>query len=247
MLLTDIATRFRKGLFIGVIASAAAFPYLYFQTLGPWAKPISRDWSPNISPAVILYYQFSLLVAAVLISAVIGTFLSEKYSLPDIGADRDETLLFLKRWSGWAIIGGLIFGWLMHDRTFYIVVPTLGGLDMYPRNIPMSAMLILHNAVMKEVVLRYGMVTLAVGLFGKNRSDFAVVITSLIAPLFAFRQLMFVEYPALDVLSFLSMIWTLALNLALGLIYVRKGLAATMSMRACIDFRFIVYQILGAV
>ena len=89
MLITDIANRTRKGLFIGLIAALAAAPYLYYQSLGPWGGAIIREWGRNASPVLIFAFQFSLLGTISLICGIIGAFLSEKYALPGIGAGRE--------------------------------------------------------------------------------------------------------------------------------------------------------------
>ena len=245
-MMADIAARLRKALWLTAFASVTAFPYIFYQTMGPWAEPIARDWGVKGESGTIFSFQFSLLIAVGFLCCVIGFFLSERYNLPGLG-DIRETNRAVYRWGGWAAIGGLIVGWVLHDRTFYRVVSSGLGIELYPRSVLWSAALVLYTSIMKEIIFRFGMLTLMAGLFRGRFNYLAVILTTVFAAAFSLREFQFVDYPKLDIYIFLAVAWSLVSNAVSGVVFIKKGLWPTIAIRACMDSRYIVFPLLGMV
>ncbi|GEM_PF-2318650 len=246
MLSTDVAGRLRNGLLLGIVTALAAFPYLFHQSMGAWSAPIARDWGVGGEAGTIFAFEFSLLLGVIFMCSIIGVFLSERYNLPGFGKARDAYQIAY-RYGAPALLFGLVVGWLLHDRTFYQVVPAETGIDLYPRNVLWSVALLLNVSVMKEMVFRFGVLTLAAGLFRGRRPILAVVLTAVFAASFSVRELLFVDYARLDAQVWYCVIWSFISNIILGMVFVRKGLLSSMSLRACVDMRFVLYPILGMV
>ena len=246
MMIADIAGRLHKGLWLTAVAAITSFPYLFYQTLGPWSGPIARDWGIKGEAGTVFAFQFSLLAAIALLCAIIGVFLSERYNLPGFGDPRESYRAVL-RYGGLAAIGGLIVGWTLHDRFFYQIVPENVGIELYPRSVLWSVSLVMYTSIMKEMIFRFGMLTLMAGLFRGKYHYLAVVLTSIFASAFSLREFQFVDYPKLDINVWLCVAWSLISNFVSGLVFIKKGLWPTMAIRACIDSRYIIFPILGMV
>lgn len=231
---------------IGIAAVLAAFPYTYIQSHGSWAVPIARDWGESVPPGLVFAFQFSLLTTIALISAFTGSLLHDRYKLPGLGEPREAYRTFIK-WGGWAAVAGIFLGWFLHDRFFYAVVPAKTGIYMYPKDIFTSATLVVQTVFTKEVIFRFGLLTLAVGLFRGKHNTLAVILTALFAPALSLRQLLFVDYAFFDFHTVSTLIWSLSLNLLVGFIYVKKGLFSTMTVRMCVDLRYLIYPLLGMI
>jgi hypothetical protein len=214
--------------------------------MGSWSSAISRDWGDKIDPGTVFLFQFSLTAGVIFICAMVGAFLAERYKLPGLGAPKDAYRT-VYRYGAPALLAALVIGWLLNDRFFYQVAPAYSDVNLFPRGILWCAALVLHNAVMREVVLRFGMLTLVAGLFGGKRPMVAVIVTATFASVLSVRQFIFVDYPIIDHYVWFSTIWSFLLNIAVGTAYVKKGLWAAMSMRACLDARFVLYPLLGMV
>jgi len=245
-MISQVASRFRTGLWLGILASAACFPYAFHQSMGSWSDAISRDWGDKIDSGTVFLFQFSLTVAVILICAMIGAFLAERYKLPGLGSPL-EAYLTAYRYGAPALLAALLIGWRLNDRFFYQVAPAYSDVSLYPHEILWCVALVFHNAIMREVVLCFGMLTLVAGLFRGKRPMIAVVITAVFTAVLSIRQLVFVGYPMLDHFVWFSIIWSFLLNMVVGTVYIKKGLWAAMSMRACLDARFVIYPLLGMI
>ena len=231
---------------MGIVASAASFPYLFYQSMGPWSASIARDWGVTGEAGTIFVFQFTLLAAVVFICSITGVFLAERYNLPGFGKPRDVYNI-VYRYGAPTLLFGMIAGWLLHDHTFFKVVPLDTGIYLYPRKILWSATLLLHNSGANELVFRFGVLTLAAGLFRGKHHYLAVFLTSFFITVLSIRELHFVDYARMDARVWCCVIWSLLSNVMLGVVYVRKGLWAAMSLRACLDARFLLYPVLGMV
>lgn len=246
-LLNDILTKLRSSLLLTIAATAVSFPYVFLQTMGPWAKAIARDWGMKGEAGTVFMFHFALLAAATFLCAVIGVFLAGKYNLPGFGSPKDAATLFRRR-GAWAIAGGLILGYFLHDRTFYRIIPEQTGINLYPEGWISLVSLVLHTSISRETVFRFGFVTLLAGLFrGKRGQIAAVLLVAAFASYLAVRQFYFVGYYEFDGLVVASVAWTFLLNALTGMVYVRKGLWSAATVRACVDLRFLIYPALGLV
>ncbi len=244
-LLNDILIKLRTGLLLTIAASAVSFPYIFLQTMGPWSEAIARDWGVEGEAGTVFMFQFSLLVAITFLCAVIGVFLASKYGLPGFGSLKDAFKVF-RRWGAWAIVGGLVVGYFLHDRTFYRVIPQETGFYLYPDGWISLVSMVLHTSVLRELVFRFGFVTLLAGLFeGRKGQVAAVLLVAAFASYLAVRQFSFVGYFGFDGLVAASLAWSFLLNALTGMVYVKKGLWSAITVRGCIDFRFLIYPALG--
>jgi len=246
-LLNDILIKLRRSLLLAIAASVVSFPYIFLQTMGPWSEAIARDWGAGGEAGTVFMFQFSLLAAVTFLCAVIGVFLAGKYGLPGFGSPKNAAAIF-GRWGGWAIVGGLLLGYSLHDRIFYRVIPEKTGFNLYPREWISLMSLVLHNSVLKETVFRFGFVTLLAGLFrGKGGHVTAVLLVAVFASCMALRQFYFAGHLEFDAPVVASVTWSFLLNVLTGMVYVKKGLWPAMTVRACVDLRFLIYPALGLV
>jgi len=217
-----------------VIALVAAIPYIRYLL----ETAIGRGILGVEAASGVFVTDLLLLGILLFLCALVGLAFAPRYRLPGLGLSkrlvRDFPLL---------VFGGLALAALtffLFDRFFYAVSP-----GSYPTSPLMLFCLPVKGAVTDEVILRLGMLTLAVGLL-KHRGAGVILIAAL-ASLMSLRYFQFLGIPmgfnyimiAHLALSFLG-------NVALGYLYISRGLMHAMILKAAYGSRYLAVAVVLA-
>lgn len=229
---------------LSFMASAAMFLYSALQYHSAW-KPKIDDYAGGQNAGVNLFLASVLLATlSAFICAAVGSFLSKRYNLPGEGDLKDLPRL-------WKLYlpAGLIampLGYFMHDRIFLMGTAVHGWAPIVPDSLPKAGAQMLHGVFFKEVVFRFGMLTLFAGLFRGNRNWWAVGGTAAFTAGMSIKELSFAGHAVgYDLTTLSAFGWALIINAALGAVYIKKGLWPAMALRACIDIRYFIYPFLN--
>ena len=236
----ETAMRIRRTLLLGFVASAAMFLYSTLQYQSVWKLKID-DYAGGPSSGFKLFLaNVFLATLSAFICAAAGTFLSKRYNLP--GEGDPEGLPRLWRLYLSAGLIAMPLGYFMHDRIFLVGTAVHGWPSIIPDSFTGAGAQILHGVFFKEVVFRFGMLTLFAGLFRGNRNWWAVGGTAAFMAGMSMKELSFAGHAVgYDLITLSTFGWALIINAALGAVYIKKGLWPAMALRACIDIRYFIY------
>lgn len=240
----ETSQRLTKTLLLGLTSCAATFLYLGHITAGPWGATIRlKTGSPHAAFHLFLAH-FAFAAFCIFVCSGIGFWLSGRYRVPGAGEIRDIKPLL----PYFVLAGFMAFppGYFLHDRIFILGNREHGWPAMIPNGVGWSLSYIAYGALLKEVVFRFGLITLLSGLFRGRHPSWAVGVVAVFAAGLSMRELAFAGHsPEYDLVTFSVFLWALIFNAALGAAYVKKGLWATIALRVCIDLRFVVYAIIA--
>ena len=185
----------------------------------------------------VLIMELSLLFIVCLLSAIVGFSYSIKFQLPGFGDLRGFTetipLLLLVG----VVMGGLTY--LIFDRHFFYISPA-----SYPKDILYLVSCPFKVAFTNEVILRFCMVTLAVGIL-KNRLG-GVILVSIFASIFTMKYFQFLDldYP-FNYFFITQFFISFFGNFILGYLFVTQGLIYSMSLHFLFGTRlaFVVWML----
>lgn len=235
--------KFRNTLLLSTFSILSAFIYLEHQVNYAWGTHLAKDFGGLESAYSLFLGEFALAAIAVFLCAGVGFFLSERYRLPGMGRFSE-----LKKLLPYFFVVSLplaFIAYFLHDRIF-IEGARRGLPAMLPEDILWSVVFLIYSVLLKETVLRFGLVTLGSGFFRGRHPLRAVGVAAVFSAGLGLRELGFAGMtPAYDLTTIGAFTWALLFNLCLGFVFVRKGLWASMSLRVFVESRTIVYAIIG--
>lgn len=239
---TEFGKRLKRAFLLWFASSAAAFLYIGHQVTEPWREKITEHAGGAHAGFQFFLAEFAFSSFALLVCSIVGFTLSERYKLPgtgDVKGLRGLWSIILPA----AFLGGLL-GLFLHDRTFAEGAQLHGWPQMLPEGIRWSLAFIVYDALTKEVLMRFGILTLFAGFFRGKHPWWAVMGTAIFAAGLSMKELSFPGHsPDYDWVTVSVFAWALIFNLALGAIYIKKGLWASMCLRALVDMRFLIIAI----
>ena len=241
---TDVANKIRNTLFLGLASSVVVFIYLDHQVRISWSAALIRKFGNPDAAREAFLAEFLLASMSVFVCAGVGFFLARRYRLPGMGDIRE-----LRRFVPWLILAGLSaspVAYFLHDRVFLVGAREKGCVEMIPGGIGWSLVFVAYGVLFKEVIFRFGLMTLISGLFRGRRPWLAVGGITVFAAGLSLRELGFAGHmPENNLITLSVFIWALIFNAALGAACVKKGLWGAMALRICVDLRFVLYAVLG--
>ena len=217
-----------NALFFAGLATLVTVPYFYYLM-----KTIVRgDLAGTISGRHhFLPLQLFLLFIVCLLSAVVGFTFGKRYELPGLG-----TLQGYKKDLPWLLIIGAVLmmaSYLFFDRYFYLLSPGAYHEEyIYLIAIPFK------GAVTEELILRFGLVTIGVGIC-RNRYA-GVVLVAIFATLLSIRYFTFIGVDiAFSYIFVVSVIITFLVNCILGYLFVTRGLAYAMTVKLVYALKYV--------
>ena len=238
------AQKLKNTVWLGLLSTAVAFLYLGHQVNSSWGKAIEKRFGSHQAPFDIFLAEFLLAAVPVFICSGVGFFLSERYRLPGLGDVRHilkHIPLFLL-----ASIVAMPLAYFLHDRIFILGTRDLGWPAMIPEGPGWSFAFLAYSALFKEVIFRFGLLTMIAGFFRGRHPWWAVGAVAAFTAGLSMRELTFAGHVVgYDLMTFSTFLWALLFNAALGAAYIREGLWVSMTLRVCIDFRFVLYGLLG--
>jgi hypothetical protein len=227
---TTTQTRLRQAAVLTAVGVLAAAPYLHYMTAVA-RRHGARVEIPAVSARQILTTDFVMLMLLLVITSLVGCFLSRRYKLGGLGSRQQlgEALRYV-------VPGGLIFSaatYLLFGRHFAVEVP-----GYYPITIGWALVMPIKAALFEETVARFGMMTVLAGL--TRRPWLANVLQAVFFTTLNLKTFAFYGVTA-DTVIYASLVLTLGIHLSLGAIYARYGLIAAALMHLLIDLKFVLH------
>lgn len=233
-------TKFRTVLFHAFILSLICTLFTIPSFHHMLVESMQSDPAPvfKYDYRLVLMMELFMLFFTCFLSSVSGFSLRQKYDLPEIW-DYGH----LKKWFPVLILTGIGMGgmtFFLFDRHFYFISP-----ESYPSSPLYVISRPFKLAFTNEVILRFGLVTILVGLF-KNKIV-AVTLVSLFASFLTMKYFRFmgIDYPYNDFFQIQFFI-SFTANFLLGLCYIKLGLFYSMALHFLFGWRLLfVVLILG--
>lgn len=223
-----------QAMILTVIALLAVIPYIRYLL----ETAMGRGKMGLEAASGVFVTDLLLLGILLFLCSLVGLSFSPRYHLPGLGLSKrlvhDTPLL---------VFGGLVLAALtffLFDRYFYVI-----SSGSYPTSPLMLFSLPVKGAVTDEVILRLGMLTLAVGLL-KHRGAGVILIAAL-ASLMSLRYFQFLGIPlGLNYVIVAHLVLSFLGNLVLGYLYVSRGLMHAMILKAVYGSRYLAVALLLA-
>jgi hypothetical protein len=210
------------------VATLVTIPYVHYLI-----KTVDRgnlSGSIPVSPNFIIF-QILMLFAISLLSAIVGITFGRRYALPGFGIFRNyiqDLPKLIAAGSGLMIISFVFF-----DRYFFNLSP-----GSYPKEYFYLMAIPFKGAVAEELILRFGLVTIGVGIC-KNRFA-GVALVSVFATLLSIRYFTFIGMDvAFSYIFVAQVVLTFLINGFLGYLFVTRGLAYAMTIKFVLGFKYL--------
>ncbi len=173
--------------------------------------------------------DYTLFVPLLVISSLVGCFLSRRYRLGGLGSRQQ-----LRKAAGLVVGGGLamaVLSYLVIGRHIAAAIP-----GFFPVGLGWALILSLRGALVEETVARFGMMTIFCGLV--RRPWLANVLQAVFFTFVSVKALDFLGITS-PLLVCASLGLTFGLHLVLGAVYARYGLIAASLMHFMVDLKFV--------
>jgi hypothetical protein len=210
----------------------AGIPYLYY--MGSLAD--LRASSLPVSGSQMMAGDLLLLALLLVISSLVGCFLSRRYHLAGLGEYKQ-----LKRAAGFLVLGGLVLGtfsYLTFGRWFAAQVP-----GIFPQHVGWALLLLPKGALLEETVTRFGMMTILAGL--ARRPWLANLLQASFFTGVNLKLIFFFGIPVDAPLVALGLAGSFLAHLVFGAIYARYGLVAAMLVHLAADLKLVLHACLS--
>ena len=218
-----------KSSILAICSTVFAVPYFHHLVfLSPRMAPLAL----RLGLRGFLVMELSLLFILCLLCATVGFSFSERRQLPGLG---DKTGL-IESFPRILLLGAVMtaLSYLLFDRFFYRLSPA-----SYPDNLLYLASFPFKAAFTEEVILRAGLVTIAVGIVRNKMAG--VVLASAAAALFTLKYFQFIGMGfRLNYIFVTHMILSFLANLVLGYLFVTRGLLYSMALNFLLGMRYAV-------
>ena len=208
--------------------------YIHYVTNVAFTDRVREHYPHSVS--TILREDLGALAVLVVMTALVGSFFSERYRLGGLGKPREI-------WAqlGWKIgLLGLLMS-LISYLGFGLAISNLVP-GYYPTELRWACVVVLKGVFFDEVVARYGMMTIAQGVVRRTwiaNGVQAVFFTSLV-----FKSLPFYGLDVGFTPYFVAGLMTgLGSHLVFGWFYARHGLLSAMALHFVVDLRFIAHAL----
>jgi hypothetical protein len=216
-----------KSAALAVPAALLAIPYFYF-LLFDFPR---RSGPDSLQKAqALLWGQTAMIFVICLLSGFAGAVFTRRLSLPGLGD--------IRRWkkeAPYLAAAGLalmLFIYLTFDRYFYAVSP-----GFYPDLSLYMVLLPLKGAFTEELILRYGLVTIAVGIC-RHRYGGAALVAGF-ATILSLEFFQFAGIPLeWNYICIMQLILAFLANFILGAVFVTRGLLAAMTIKLMLEMRY---------
>lgn len=236
--MSEVQQRLRRAGWVAGAAYLVQAPYLVYLTRVAYPDVLAKR-VPALGAEELLRLELLRIAVLVVLAALVGAFLSVRNGLPDLG-DRSQ-LRGAAPWIG----GAALLSILSHAVVGSQVAAALPG--QYPCELRWALVTMLKGAVFDEVIARYGMMTIVMGVV--RRVALANVLQATFFAGVGARALFFDAGgagPGLDALTLASVGTSWLVNLACGHVYARHGLYAAIGVHLAIGLRFPAHALTAA-
>jgi hypothetical protein len=226
---TDMLGVLAKSLALAIAATLFTLPYFHYLI-----SEISyrQGLTQSADSFIILLTQLLLLFILTFLSAMVGFSFSNRYKLHGLGDPRALVSSLPLMVAGGAVITGLSY--FFFDRFFFEISPA-----SYPRDTLFLLSYPFKRALTDEIILRFCLVTIAVGLF-KSKSA-GVIFVSAFAAIATVKYFHFIDLPVgLNTIFFTQLFIGFWVNLLLGYLFVARGLLYSMSLGFIFGMKYLI-------
>jgi len=217
----EIRRVFIKSLALSVCCTLSAIPYFYHLLfIAPMIAMASLPL--GIGLRGFLFMELFILFLLCLLSALVGFSFSERRGLPGFG----DKIRFKQALPSLILVGATMttLSILFFDRFFFTLSPA-----SYPKGILYIISFSLKAAFTDEVILRFGLVTIGVGIF--RSKAIGVVLGAALAVLFTLKSFQFMGMgTSLHYIMITRLLIIFFTNLILGYLFVTRGLLYAMAL-----------------
>jgi hypothetical protein len=181
--------------------------------------------------------ELLILFIICLLSAVVGFSFYQRRGLPGFG-DKNQ---FVRSIPLLLLLGALmtILSYLLFDRYFIKLSPS-----SYPKNLLYLLSFPLKAAFTEEVILRFSLVTIGVGIFRSRVAG--VVLAAAVAALFTLKYFQFVGISVgFNYLMVTQLLLSFTANLILGYLFVSRGLLYAMALNFLFGMKYLIVSLLS--
>jgi hypothetical protein len=216
---TDMLGVLAKSLALAIASTLFTLPYFHYLIS---EIPYRQRLPQGADSIIILLTQLLLLFILTFLSAMVGFSFSNRYKLHGLGDPRALVSSLPLVVAGGAVI--TVLSYYFFDRFFFEISPA-----SYPRNPLFLLSYPFKRAFTDEIILRFCLVTIAVGLF-KSKSA-GVILVSAFAAIATIKYFHFIGLPVgLNTIFLTQLIICFLANLLLGYLFVARGLIYSMSL-----------------
>jgi len=218
-----------KSSALAICSTVFAIPYFHHLI---FLAPITTPLPLSLGLRGFLFMELFLLFILCLLSAVVGFSFSERRELPGFG---DKTR-FIRSIPLLLLLGAVMtaLSYFLFDRFFFML-----SLASYPKNLLYLVSFPLKAAFTEEVVLRFCLVTIMVGIFRSKMAG--VVLASAVAAIFTLKYFQFVGISLhLNYIIVTQLLLSFSANLILGYLFVSRGLLYSMALNFLFGMKYAV-------
>jgi len=217
----------REASVLSIFAVVSAIPYIRYLL----NMAVGRGVLGTETASIVFITDLFLLGVLLFLCALVGLSFAPRYRLPGLGLTKQVVYdLPLVVFGGLALAALTFF---FFDRYFYVVSPV-----SYPTSELMLIFLPLKGALTDEVILRLGMLTLAVGVL--KQRDAAVMLVAALAAMMSLRYFQFLGIQlGFNYVIVAHLVISFVGNLALGYLYVHRGLMHAMIFKVIYGCRYL--------
>jgi hypothetical protein len=226
---TDMRGVLSKSLALASASALFTLPYFHYLI----SEISYRQRLPQNNDAfIILLTQLLLLFILTFLSSMVGFSFSNRYKLHGLGDPRALVSTLPLVVAGGAVITALSY--FFFDRFFFEISPA-----SYPRAPLFLWTYPFKRAFTDEIILRFCLVTIAVGLF-KSKSA-GVILISAFAALATVKYFHFIGLPVgLNTIFLTQLFIGFLANLLLGYLFVARGLLYSMSLGFIFGMKYLI-------
>jgi len=232
----DLRGVLAKSTALATVTAILNIPYFHYLI---FVVPNQRGFAPSLQSWSFLFAEIFLLFMLCLLASMVGFSFVNRFKLPGLGDPKGligslPTLLAV----GSAMI---TLSYFIFDRYFYVISP-----HSYPQGFLYLFSLPLQGAFTDEIILRFCLVTLCVGLF--KRKSAGVIFVSVLASLFSIKYFYFFGINLdLNYLFLIHLVLSFSSNLILGYVFVSRGLIHAIALKFIFGLKYlVVYCAMGS-
>jgi hypothetical protein len=226
---TDMRAVLSKSLALAIASTLFTLPYFHYLI-----SEISyrQRLSQSTDSLTLLLTQLLLLFILTFLSAMVGFSFSNRYQLHGLGDPSALVSSLPLMVAGGAVI--TVLSYFFFDRSFFEISPV-----SYPRNPLFLLSYPFKRAFTDEIILRFCLVTIAVGLF-KSKSV-GVIFVSAFAAIATAKYFHFIGLPVgLNTIFLTQLFIGFLANLLLGYLFVARGLLYSMSLGFIFGMKYLI-------
>lgn len=228
--------RLRRAGFVAGAAFLSAAPYVHYVTSVAFPERVQARFR-SLSTAELVRFDLASIALVVVIAALVGSLLSERYGFAGLG-DRARLRASLR----WVLGLGppvALLSYVFFGRELAARVP-----GYYPSGLGWAVLLVFKGAIFDEVVARYGMMTI---FGGATRKVWAAnLLQAIFFTAVGYKSMIFfgleAGWSAVFAAGILS---SFVVHLIQGLLYARFGLIAAALFHLILELKLVLHALLG--